>query len=93
MSALRPLGRSGLSVPPLAFCAYAIGGTYRGPSDDDAAGDAIVRAFEGGSTAVDTAPVYGFGHSERLVARARVAHQHLVGEIGALGEDLLQHGP
>ncbi|MEL6431792.1 MAG: aldo/keto reductase [Planctomycetota bacterium] len=71
MSALRPLGRSGLSVPPLAFGAYAIGGTYWGPSDDDAAVDAIVRAFEGGITAVDTAPVYGFGHSERLVARAR----------------------
>lgn len=67
----RALGRSGLGVPPIAFGAYAIGGTYWGPSDDDAAVDAIVAAFERGVTALDTAPVYGFGRSERLVARAR----------------------
>jgi len=71
----RALGRSGLRVSPIAFGAYAIGGTYWGnrwgPSDDEAAVDAIVAAFERGVTALDTAPVYGFGRSERLVARAR----------------------
>ena len=63
----RPLGRSALEVPPLAFGAYAIGGGYWGTTQDELALGAMRAAVECGMNAIDTAPVYGFGHSERLV--------------------------
>ncbi|MDY0004592.1 MAG: aldo/keto reductase [Polyangia bacterium] len=66
----RPLGNSGLEIPPITFGAWAIGGWYWGGSDDAAALGAIERAVDLGVTAVDTAPMYGFGHSEELVGRA-----------------------
>ncbi len=67
----RQLGRSDLSVPVVAFGAWAIGGgPYWGPGDDDAAVEAIRAALDAGIDAIDTAPIYGMGHSERLVGRA-----------------------
>lgn len=67
---LRRLGRSELRVPPLSFGGYAIGGWYWGRNDDGAALDAIRASIDGGMTALDTAPIYGFGHSERLIGQA-----------------------
>jgi aryl-alcohol dehydrogenase-like predicted oxidoreductase len=66
----RRLGRSELEVPVVTFGAWAIGGWYWGGSDDDAAVRAIQTAIDSGMNAIDTAPVYGFGHSERIVGRA-----------------------
>lgn len=66
----RPLGRSGLEVPVVAFGAWAIGGWHWGGTDDDLAVAALREGVERGITAVDTAPIYGFGHSERVVGRA-----------------------
>jgi aryl-alcohol dehydrogenase-like predicted oxidoreductase len=71
----RNLGQSDLAITPLGFGAWAIGGgnwAYAwGPQDDDASVDAILAALtEGGSNWIDTAPVYGLGHSETIVARA-----------------------
>lgn len=66
----RPLGKSSLEVPVVVFGAWAIGGWNWGGSDDDEAVRAIHAALERGMTAIDTAPVYGFGHSERVVGRA-----------------------
>ena len=63
----RPLGRSSLEVPILSFGAYAIGGGYWGPTQDELAVEAMRAAIDSGMNAIDTAPVYGFGHSERLV--------------------------
>tara|TARA_R110002126_G_scaffold64513_24_gene165306 strand:- start:2982 stop:4037 length:1056 start_codon:yes stop_codon:yes gene_type:complete len=66
----RALGSSGFDVPVLVLGAYPLGGTNWGSRDDDEALRALRVAFDGGMTAVDTAPVYGFGHSEELVGRA-----------------------
>jgi aryl-alcohol dehydrogenase-like predicted oxidoreductase len=69
----RRLGNSDLEIPVVVFGAWAIGGWGWGGRDaatDAAAVDALRHALDVGSGAIDTAPVYGFGHSEELVARA-----------------------
>lgn len=66
----RRLGRSELEVPVVCFGAWAIGGWNWGATDDDAAVRAIQVGIDCGMDAIDTAPVYGFGHSEEVVARA-----------------------
>ncbi|MCP4642996.1 MAG: aldo/keto reductase [bacterium] len=66
----RQLGRSDLQVPVVSFGAWAIGGWMWGGTDDDAAVDAIRKAIDCGITCVDTAAMYGQGHSERVVGKA-----------------------
>lgn len=70
----RKLGQSDLDITPVGFGSWAIGGPgweYGwGPQDDQAAVAAIHRALELGVNWIDTAPAYGLGHSEELVARA-----------------------
>lgn len=67
----RRLGRSDLVLPVVTFGAWALGGgPYWGAPDDDVAVQAIRAALDAGIDAIDTAPVYGFGHSERVVGRA-----------------------
>lgn len=67
----RRLGRSDLELPAVVFGAWAIGGgPYWNGTDDAAAVAALHAAFEAGIDAVDTAPVYGLGHSEQIVGRA-----------------------
>lgn len=74
----RPLGKSGLAVSPVGFGAWAIGGpAYRdgtpigwGEVDDDESVAAIHAAIDAGITFIDTANIYGAGHSERVVGRA-----------------------
>lgn len=63
------LGRAGPTISVIGVGAWAAGGDW-GPLDDEAAIAAICRAAELGINWVDTAPAYGFGHSERVVARA-----------------------
>jgi aryl-alcohol dehydrogenase-like predicted oxidoreductase len=67
-------GKTGMEITPIGFGAWAIGGggwaAAWGPQDDDEAVGAIRRAVELGVNWVDTAAVYGLGHSEELVARA-----------------------
>lgn len=74
----RPFGNTGLSVSPLTFGAWSIGGPaqmggkqigWTGVNDDDAI-DALNVAFDSGINLFDTADAYGRGHSERLLARA-----------------------
>jgi methylglyoxal reductase len=57
-------------VTPVIFGAWAIGGWMWGNTDDAGAIDAIRAAIDHGVNAIDTAAVYGFGHSELLVAKA-----------------------
>ncbi len=64
-----PLGESGLNLPVVSFGAWAIGGWYWGGPDDENAIRAIHAALDAGITCIDTAPSYGMGHSELLVAR------------------------
>jgi aryl-alcohol dehydrogenase-like predicted oxidoreductase len=63
----RQLGRTGLRVPEIGFGAWAIGGSMWGGRRDDEARAAFRRAYELGVNFIDTALVYGDGHSERLV--------------------------
>lgn len=69
----RPLGSSGLDITPVGFGAWAIGGGGWsfgwGPQDDTASLAAMRRAHELGVNWIDTAAVYGLGHSEELVGR------------------------
>ncbi|MHC4376239.1 MAG: aldo/keto reductase [Planctomycetota bacterium] len=62
----RNLGRTDLSVPTVIFGAWAIGGYYWGDTRDREALDALWAALDGETIAIDTAPIYGYGHSERL---------------------------
>jgi aryl-alcohol dehydrogenase-like predicted oxidoreductase len=64
----RKLGNTGLHVSTVSFGAWAIGGTW-GPVDDQAALAALHRAVDLGVNFIDTADVYGDGHSERLIGR------------------------
>jgi len=66
----RPLGRSDLKVPVVSFGAWAIGGWLWGGTDDANAIRAIQRGIDLGITLIDTAAVYGMGHSETIVGRA-----------------------
>jgi len=70
----RTLGRSGLRVSEVGVGAWAMGGAMWGGKRDDDAKAAMQRAHELGVRLIDTALVYGDGHSEKLVgefARAR----------------------
>ncbi len=66
----RMLGRGDLRVPVISFGAWAVGGWLWGGPDDEAAVRAMQRGIDLGVTCIDTAPVYGMGHSERVVGRA-----------------------
>ncbi len=70
----RNLGTSGLQITGVGFGAWAVGGggwTFSwGPQDDGQSIAAIVHAVESGVNWVDTAGVYGLGHSEEVVGRA-----------------------
>lgn len=70
---VRPLGSSGLDITTVGFGAWAAGGGGWsfgwGPQDDAASIAAMRRAIEGGVNWIDTAAVYGLGHSEEVVGR------------------------
>ncbi len=67
----REIGRSGIRCSALGLGCWAIGGgSWWGDNDDQASVDTILRAVELGVNWIDTARVYGFGHSEEVVGRA-----------------------
>jgi aryl-alcohol dehydrogenase-like predicted oxidoreductase len=70
----KQLGNSDLYITPIGFGAWAIGGSGWefgwGDQDDKASIAAIHRALELGMNWIDTAAVYGTGHSEEVVASA-----------------------
>lgn len=67
----RPLGRTGWEISTIGFGAWAIGGDAWGETDDQESLRALHRAIDLGVNFVDSADVYGDGHSERLVAQLR----------------------
>lgn len=71
---IRTLGNSDLQITPVGYGAWAIGGSgwqfAWGSQDDNDSIAAIHRALELGVNWIDTAAVYGLGHSEEVVARA-----------------------
>jgi len=69
----RTLGRNGPSLSVIGFGAWAIGGAWDfgwGRTDDDESVRAVRRALDLGVNWIDTAAVYGLGHSEEVVGRA-----------------------
>jgi aryl-alcohol dehydrogenase-like predicted oxidoreductase len=72
--AKRPLGKSGMEITTVGFGAWAAGGGgwafSWGAQDDGASIAAIKHAVSRGVNWIDTAAVYGLGHSEEVVGRA-----------------------
>ncbi|HMB35310.1 MAG TPA: aldo/keto reductase [Methylomirabilota bacterium] len=66
----RPFGRTGMQVSVVGFGCWPMAGDRYGAIEDDEAVKAIHRALDLGVNCVDTAPAYGAGHSEEVVARA-----------------------
>ena len=70
----RTLGNSDLNITPVGYGAWAVGGSgwqfAWGSQDDNDSIAAIHRVLELGVNWIDTAAVYGLGHSEEVVARA-----------------------
>ena len=62
------LGERGPLVSTIGFGAWAIGGMNWGETDDTVSKKALNEAIDQGVTFIDTADVYGFGHSEDLIA-------------------------
>ena len=62
------LGRRGPKVSTIGFGAWAIGGMNWGETDDNISKKALHQALDLGVTLIDTADVYGFGHSEKLIS-------------------------
>lgn len=69
------LGKSDLEISPIVFGAWAIGGWMWGGTDDELALDAMKAGIDLGVTSIDTAPVYGLGHSEKVIGK-------LIKEVG-----------
>jgi aryl-alcohol dehydrogenase-like predicted oxidoreductase len=70
----RQLGKSDLHITSIGYGAWAIGGGNWefawGSQDDDESVKTIERAIDSGINWIDTAAVYGLGHSEEVVAKA-----------------------
>lgn len=65
------IGKSGLEASALSLGCWAIGGgEWWGNNDDQMSSDTICRAVQLGVNWIDTARVYGFGHSEEVVGKA-----------------------
>ncbi len=69
----RVLGNSEFAISRIGLGSWAIGGPWQfgwGPQDDQDSIRAIHAALEAGINWIDTAPAYGLGHSEKIVAEA-----------------------
>ncbi len=69
----RKLGNTDFELTTVGLGTWAIGGPWEygwGPQNDNEAVGAILAAMEAGINWIDTAPAYGLGHSEELVAQA-----------------------
>jgi aryl-alcohol dehydrogenase-like predicted oxidoreductase len=74
----RKLGASSINASVITYGAWAIGGTMWGGTDENAAIEAIHASIDAGVTTIDTAPIYGYGKSEELVAKAVAARRDKV---------------
>ena len=75
-----PLGESGVEVSKIALGTWAMGGATEvwGQVDDREAIAAIHQALDCGINLIDTAPIYGLGHSEEIVGKAIHGRRHEV---------------
>src|SRR5579859_4122258 len=75
MMQYRQLGRTDMKVSTISFGAWAIGKDWGAVNDDESIA-AINRAIDLGVNFIDTADVYGDGHSEQLIAQVRKQRPH-----------------
>ena len=66
----RPLGTSGIDASAIALGTWVMGGWMWGGASEDDSIRAVHAAIDEGITLIDTAPIYGFGHSEVVVGKA-----------------------
>lgn len=66
----RNFGKTGLQITKLGIGAWAMGGNMWGPQDDQESVGAIRHAIDSGINWIDTAAVYGNGHSEEVIGAA-----------------------
>ena len=66
----RKLGKSDLNMSVITLGTWGMGGDFWGKVDDDQSIATIRAGLEAGINLIDTAPVYGDGHSEEVVGRA-----------------------
>lgn len=95
----KQLGGSDLSITQIGFGAWAIGGDWQfgwGQQDDTQSIAAIHRALELGVNWIDTAAIYGLGHSEQVVARAlrewKGARPYVFTKCGMIWDDKREVG-
>lgn len=86
----RELGRTGWKVSEVSFGAWAIGSSW-GKVDDKESLAALHRAIDLGVNFIDTADVYGGGHSERLVARLKKERRETIYVATKAGRRLSPH--
>ena len=86
----RQLGKTGYQVSSVSFGAWAIGGTW-GKTNDEESMAALNRAVDLGVNFIDTADVYGDGHSEQLIARLRQSRKEPLIVASKAGRRLSPH--
>lgn len=74
----RQFGKTGIEVSAIGLGTWAIGGDEWGPSDDAVSIAVIRQAVDRGVTLIDTADVYGAGHSEMLIKEALTPADNVV---------------
>ncbi len=87
----RELGRTGWKISTVSFGAWGIGGDVWGHPDDSDSMRALHRAVDLGVNFIDTADVYGDGHSERLIARLRAERSEEIFVATKAGRRLNPH--
>lgn len=92
----RRLGRTGLRVSAVGFGAWGIGGNEHGnsygPTDDEESIRAVRRALDLGCTFFDTADVYGWGRSEKVLGEALAGRRDEVVVATKVGGDFYHGG-
>jgi aryl-alcohol dehydrogenase-like predicted oxidoreductase len=86
----RALGRTGWKVSEVSFGAWAIGGAW-GRVDDSESIAALNKAIDMGVNFIDTADVYGDGHSEQLIADVLKGHRETIYVATKAGRRLDPH--
>ena len=86
----RTFGRTGWKVSEIGLGAWAIGSAW-GRVDDKESLAALNQAIDCGVNFIDTADVYGMGHSERLVAQLKRARKEEIVVATKAGRRLNPH--
>src|SRR6266851_2702863 len=87
----RTLGRTGWNISSIGFGVWGIGGSAWGSTDDQTSLAALHRAIDLGVNFIDTADVFGDGHSEQLIAQVRKARSEQLIIATKVGRRLNPH--